>query len=77
MSKKFIEVTVIDKGSETCRALIDIDLIHSVTEVVWVSPKLDPRVKSFIIAPYGNDMQVIHVTETFNEIRNRLAAALS
>jgi len=42
-----------------------------------VSPKLDPRVKSFIIASYGRDMQVIHVTETFNEIRNRLAAALS
>lgn len=80
MSKKFIEVTLISAkniGNELCKALIDTDLIHSVTEIVGTGHKLDPRAKSFIIASNGKDMQTIYVAETFNEIRNRLAAALS
>lgn len=78
MSKKFIEVTAIDKGNnEPQRALIDTDLIASATEVTVKNAKIDSRVNCVIVLARGEHIQDIRVTETFNEIRNRLAAALS
>lgn len=77
MSKKFIEVTVIEKGREPQRSLIDIDRLLSATEIVERSPKTDPRTNVIIVIAYENTTQPVTVAETFNEIRNRLAAALS
>ena len=77
MSKKFIEVTVIENGREPQRSLIDIDLITTVTEIVVRVVKTDSRVNCVVTLAQDKNIQVVPVAETFNEIRNRLAAALS
>lgn len=77
MSKKFIEVTVIEKGREPQRSLIDLDRLQSVTEIVEHRPNSDLRINAILVLAYENTTQPVTVTETFNEIRNRLTAALS
>lgn len=81
MSRKFIEVTIIDVegkySADPQRALIDIDMVANVVELVDRGAKLDQRVNSIIALEAGDKSQKIYVAETFNEIRNRLAAALS
>lgn len=77
MSKKFIEVTVIEKGKEPQRSLIDTDLITTVTEIVVRGVKTDSRVNCLVTLVQDKNIQVVPVAENFNEIRNRLTAALS
>lgn len=77
MSKKFIEVTPIAVGHDPQRALIDVNLVLTVTEILKHG-NVDPRANSVLILTQNDNIkQTIYVAETFNEIRNRLAAALS
>ena len=74
---KFIEVTVIEKGREPQRALIDLDRLQSVTEIVEHRLNSDLRINVILVLAYENTTQPVTVAETFNEIRNRLTTALS
>ena len=78
MSKKFIEVTTVKFGHEPQRSLIDTNLVLTVTEILEHRSTIGSRANSIIILAQNDTVkQTIHVAETFNEIRNRLAAALS
>jgi len=74
MSKQFLEVTPTEVRYPG-NVLLDIDTIISVTEILEESRshKLPEDTKAIIVVAVGKDLQSVPVSDSFNDIRDRLS----
>jgi len=74
MSKQFLEVTPTEVRYPG-NVLLDIDTIISVTEILEEKrgDKLPPATRAIIVIAAGKDIQSVPVSDSFNDIRDRLS----